>query len=128
MKEYLLTLIDQQIKEVEDTTYTNSVEVGTALLFQLRCIRGWIDQASSITEQMSYMKQKNQTKMKYVAQTKVCEQISPEDWEIVTYSMECDENTTLMDIQDWANALDPKAGYNRGFVVHHLLTRQEAFL
>jgi hypothetical protein len=40
--------------------------------------------------------------MKYIAQYKSSHQISPDDWDTVTPTLEVDENTTIGQIREWA--------------------------
>jgi hypothetical protein len=43
--------------------------------------------------------------MKYIVQIKKSEQISPDDWELKTYALEVDRETTVGQIEDWVHKI-----------------------
>lgn len=44
----------------------------------------------------------------YCASVRSCEQVSPDDWEMITRTLKVDENTTMKQIADWHKNLYPQ--------------------
>lgn len=48
---------------------------------------------------------------KYCAIARECAQVSPDDWEMITTTMEVNENTTMHRIAEWYNAQYPRKNH-----------------
>ena len=40
--------------------------------------------------------------MKTVATVQICEQVSPDDWQLISYHKQLDDSTTMKELEDWA--------------------------
>jgi len=39
--------------------------------------------------------------MKTVATVQICEQVSPDDWQLISYHKQLDDSTTMKELKDW---------------------------